>query len=83
MGPEIREEILDNFYKIQKIYHGFARLVHNYKYKKANLIIETDLIMNPIKENSRCIFCLYQQWQKTNREKTNHQIKNQNLILQI
>jgi len=57
---QIREEILDNFYKIQKIYHGFARLVHNYKYKKANLIIETDLIMNPIKENSKNVFCLYQ-----------------------
>jgi hypothetical protein len=57
---EIREEILDNFYKIQKVYHGFARLAHSYKYKKAAIIIETDLIMNPIKENSRCIFCLYQ-----------------------
>ena len=59
-SEEIREEILNNFYKIQKVYHGFARLAHNYKYKTAAIIIETDLIMNPIKENSRCVFCLYQ-----------------------
>ena len=60
INKQMHEEILDNFYRIQKVYHGFARLAHNYKYKKANLIIETDLIMNPIKENSKNVFCLYQ-----------------------
>jgi hypothetical protein len=59
-SEKVCEEILDNFCKIQKVYHGFARVAHNYKYKKANVIIETDLIMNTIKENSRCVFCLYQ-----------------------
>jgi hypothetical protein len=59
-SEQIQEDIVDIFCKIQKVYHGFARLAHFYKYKKANIIIETDLIMNPIKENSKNIFCLYQ-----------------------
>jgi len=59
-NEEIREEILDTYCIIQKVYHGFARLAHNYKYKKAKILIETDLIMNPIKENSKNVFCLYQ-----------------------
>lgn len=59
-GEQIQEDIVDIFCKIQKVYHGFARLAHFYKYKKANIIIETDLIMNPIKENSKHVFCLYQ-----------------------
>jgi hypothetical protein len=59
-NEEVCDEILNIFYKIQKIYHGFARLAHIYKYKKAKIIIESDLIMNPIKENSKYVFCLFQ-----------------------
>ena len=60
INEQLCEEILDNFYKIQKVYHGFARIAYIYKYKKSNIIIETDLIMNTIKENSKNVFCLYQ-----------------------
>ena len=60
LNEKIYDETLDIFYKIQKVYHGFARLAHIYKYKKANTIIETDLIMNPIKENSKYVYCLFQ-----------------------
>lgn len=59
-SEQIREVILENFNKIQKIYYGFSRLAHIYKYKKAKIIIDTDLIMNPIDVNSKYTFCLYQ-----------------------
>lgn len=59
-NEQIREEKFDYFYKIQKIYHAFSRMAYTYKYKKAKVIIDTDLIMNPININSKHTFCLYQ-----------------------
>ena len=60
INEEIREEILDYFNKIQRIYYAFSRMAYIYKYKKAKIIIETDLIMNPIDINNKYTFCLYQ-----------------------
>jgi len=57
---EIYEKKLDYFYKIQRIYYAFSRMAYIYKYKKAKIIIETDLIMNPIDINNKYTFCLYQ-----------------------
>jgi hypothetical protein len=57
---EIHEKKLDYFNKIQRIYHAFSRMAYIYKYKKAKIIIETDLIMNPIDINNKYTFCLYQ-----------------------
>jgi hypothetical protein len=57
---EIYEKKFDYFNKIQRIYHAFSRMAYIYKYKKAKIIIDTDLIMNPIDINSKCTFCLYQ-----------------------
>jgi len=60
INEEIREEILDYFNKIQRIYYAFSRMAYIYKYKKAKIIIETDLIMNPLDINNKYTFCLYQ-----------------------
>ena len=57
---EIKEKFLDYFNKIQKTYYAFSRLAFLYKYKKAKIMINTDLIMNEIKENDKYVFCLLQ-----------------------
>lgn len=57
---EIREKFLDYFNKIQKTYNAFSRLAFLYKYKKARIMVNTDLIMNEIKENDKYVFCLLQ-----------------------
>lgn len=59
-SKEISEATLEKFGQIQKIYHGFSRLAYIYKYKKAKIIIDTDLIMNTLDINSKSTFCLYQ-----------------------
>ena len=57
---EIKEKFLDYFNKIQKTYNAFSRLAFLYKYRKAKIMIHTDLIMNDIKENEKYVFCLLQ-----------------------
>jgi hypothetical protein len=57
---EIKENFLDYFNKIQKTYHAFSRLAFLYRYKKAKIMVDTDLIMNEIKENEKYVFCLFQ-----------------------
>ena len=57
---EIKEYFFDYFNKIQKIYNVFSRLAFLYKYKKAKVMVNTDLIMNEIKENDKHVFCLFQ-----------------------
>jgi len=57
---DIREKFLDYFKKIQKTYNAFSRLAFLYKYKKAKIMIHTDLIMNEIEENEKYVFCLLQ-----------------------
>ena len=57
---EMREEFIELFCKIQKIYRSFSKLAYLYKYKKAKTIIEYDLCLNQIKENGKNVFILLQ-----------------------
>jgi len=56
----IKECFLNNFNKIQRTYNVFSRLAFLHKYKKAKIMVNTDLIMNEIKENDKYVFCLFQ-----------------------
>jgi hypothetical protein len=57
---KIKEDFFDYFSKIQKSYNAFSRLAYLYKYKKAKIMVNTDLIMNEIKENEKYVYCLFQ-----------------------
>ena len=57
---EIKNKFLNLFCKVQKIYSGFSKLALLYKYKKAKLLIEYDICLNPIKENDKNVFVLLQ-----------------------
>jgi len=57
---EMKEQFFDYFNRIQKIYYAFSKFAFVYKYKKAKIMVNTDLIMNEIKENDKYIYCLFQ-----------------------
>jgi hypothetical protein len=57
---DMKETFWDYFNKIQRTYNAFSRVSFLYRYKKAKLMVQTDLILNEIKENEKYIFCLFQ-----------------------
>jgi hypothetical protein len=57
---QIKEEFICYFSKIQKTYHAFSRFAFIYRYKKAKLMVYTDLILNEISENNKFVYCLFQ-----------------------
>jgi hypothetical protein len=57
---KMSDDFLDYFNKIQKTYYAFSRLAYLYKYKKAKIMVDTDLIMNEIDEKNRFVYCLLQ-----------------------
>jgi len=54
-----KEKLLNLFCKIQKTYHTLNRFVFLYKYKKTNLVIDTDLQLNIINITDPNIICIY------------------------
>ena len=48
-----REEFIYLFYKIQHYYHILLRFVNDCKFKKAKIIVDTDLQLNKIQENEK------------------------------
>jgi hypothetical protein len=60
ISKEQQEYLLDIFCKIQKIYRAFSLLAFMYKFKKAKIVISTDLNMNEIKPNPNTVIIVYQ-----------------------
>lgn len=54
-----RVEFENYFVKIQKIYHILNNLVLKYKRRKAKLIVNTDLQLEPIQLGSPNVICIY------------------------
>jgi hypothetical protein len=52
--------LLDDFCQFQKIYNGFSRFAHIYKFKKAKVQINTDLCMNELNPKKSNVFILFQ-----------------------
>ena len=60
MSETIANALLDDFSEFQRIYKGFARLAHIYKFKKAKVQINTDLCMNELNPKNSNVFILFQ-----------------------
>ena len=56
----IKEEFFDYFNKIQKINMALNKFAFLYKYKKAKIVVNTDMELNNITINSKNIMCVYQ-----------------------
>ena len=54
-----KEDFIEYFYKVQKTYNTLNRLVYNYKYKKAQIVVNTDMGLNEISENDNNIICIF------------------------
>jgi hypothetical protein len=54
-----KDEFIDYFCQIQKIYHSLSRFSYLYKYKKSKLIVTTDMMLNNININNENVLCLY------------------------
>ena len=46
-----REEFLEKFGKAQQLYKRLCRLVHQWKWRRMEISIDNDLLLNPINEN--------------------------------
>jgi len=57
---KINEEFINYFNKIQKTYNAFSKFSLIYRYKKAKVMVDTDLILNEIGENNKFVYCLFQ-----------------------
>jgi len=56
----LKEQFLDLYCKIQKTYTVLRRFAYTWKYKKAKIVVHTDMGLNEIKENDKNIICIYQ-----------------------
>jgi hypothetical protein len=54
------EEFVSYFCKIQSVYHVLNRFVFRYKYKRAKIVVNTDMILNELQENDKNVICVYQ-----------------------
>ena len=50
---------IEYFYKIQKTYNALNRFAFICKFKKTNIMVKTDLCLNPININDKNILCIY------------------------
>ena len=60
MTEEHKEEFIDIFCKIQKIYLAISRFAYLYKYKKSKIVVDYDLCLIPIDMNNKNSICLLQ-----------------------
>lgn len=61
LTEEQKDEFINIFCKIQKTYFAFSRLAYIYKYKKAKIVVDFDLCLNPIDMNNKNSICLLQE----------------------
>jgi hypothetical protein len=54
-----KEEFLNLFYRIQKVYNTINKACYLYKYNKSKLVVETDLALNPINIYDKNVVCIY------------------------
>lgn len=60
LTDEIKEQIWQIFYDVQKAYYGFARVATIYKFKKATIKINSDLYMNELTPSQKNVYTLLQ-----------------------
>ena len=56
--PDKKEEFIEYFYKIQKIYNALNRFIHNYKYKKSKIVVNTDMCLNELNETDKNVISI-------------------------
>jgi hypothetical protein len=57
---ELKEQIVNTFSSAQKYYYAFSKLAHNFRQKKYNLVVSSDLMLNPLEITHVNTFVLIQ-----------------------
>jgi hypothetical protein len=60
ISDESKEKLLDTFSLIQRTYYAFSKIAYIYKFKKSTIKAFEDLSLNPIVENKKNVFTLFQ-----------------------
>ncbi len=60
LTEEQKNDFINIFCKIQKTYFALSRFAYIYKYKKAKIVVDFDLCLNPIDINNKNSICLLQ-----------------------
>ena len=60
MPDFMKNEFINNFIKIQRIYYIFNKLAFLYKYNKSKIIVDTDLCLTKLDINHYLTFCLHE-----------------------
>ncbi len=60
ISEQTKLKFLSIYCKIQNIYFSFLRLNNQYKYKKYKIVIDTDLLLNPLLKDNKYCFHLIQ-----------------------
>ena len=55
-----REEFIQYFFKIQKTYHVLNRFIYNYKYKRAKIVVHTDMGLNELNMEDKNVMCIFE-----------------------
>ena len=61
LTEEQKDDFINIFCKIQKTYFALSRFAYTYKYKKAKIVVDFDLCLNPIDINNKNSICLLQE----------------------
>ena len=59
-----KEDFINIFCKIQKMYFALSRFAYIYRYNKAKVVVDTDLCLNKIDINNKNSICLFQEKNK-------------------
>jgi hypothetical protein len=60
LSSDVKNNFNILFCHIQKIYHVLNRLVFTYKYRKTQIIVDTDMCLNKINIDEKNIICIFQ-----------------------
>ena len=61
---ENKDDFLTLFCRIQKIYHGFAKMAYLFQYKRAPVLVNKDIFMEPLTTTQKNVIVLYQKGHK-------------------
>ena len=60
LSSDVKNKFNTLFCQIQKTFHLLNRLLFIYKYKKAQIIVDTDMCLNKINIDEKNIICIFQ-----------------------
>ena len=59
LNTAIKDEFTILFSRIQKVYNAFSKVAFMYKFKKAPIVVNTDLLLSEINENDKNIVTIF------------------------